>query len=306
MDHHSPLFRRLLATAVSAAMLLTLTACAEPPAGTEAPRHEPVFTLPQAPTDREPAVTEPPETRPTQPTTTPTTEPATELPIDIGCNELVTDAYRNIWVDDYGYEYCYHIPRINLSSCAAVNEEIYRTLFQIYYQDVEESINEYGDPNLSSINYIWNQADGVISILVSLPSNYADWTDHMIYYVSAQTGERLEAAHLLEVFGVSDRDFRDRVYSALDAYWEGILASWSEEDNEVLLDMSQDLIEQTLADENIQAAVPFISADGDLSFLASIFVPAGGGEVRGLFDLDTGAELVYLECPVDHSSPVNP
>ena len=161
----------------------------------------------------------------------------------------MTDAYRNIWVDDYGYEYCYHIPRINLSSCAAVNEEIYRTLFQIYYQDVEESINEYGDPNLSSINYIWNHADGVISILVSMPSNYADWTDHMIYYVSARTGERLEAAHLLEVFGVSDRDFRDRVYSALDACWQGILASWSEEDNEVLLDMSQNLIEQTLADE---------------------------------------------------------
>lgn len=304
MVHHTPLFRQLLAAAVSAAMLLTLTACAEPPAGTEAPQHEPVSTLPQAPTEQEPAVTEPPETRPTQPATTPTTEPATEP--DIGYTELVTDAYRDIREDDYGYEYCYHIPRINLSSCAAVNEEIYRTLFQIYYQDVEECINEYGDPNLSTINYIWNQADGVISILVSMPSNYADWTDHMIYYVSARTGERLEAADLLEVFGVSDRDFRDRVYSALDAYWEGILASWSEEDNEVLLDMSQDLIEQTLSDENIQAAVPFISADGDLSFLASIFVPAGGGEIRGLFDLDTGAELVYLECPVDHDSPVNP
>ena len=304
MDHHTPLFRRLLAAAVSAAMLLTLTACAEPPAGTEAPQHEPVSTLPQAPTEQEPAVTEPPETRPTQPATTPTTEPATEP--DNGYTELVTDAYRDIREDDYGYEYCYHIPRINLSSCAAVNEEIYRTLFQIYYQDVEECINEYGDPNLSSINYIWNQADGVISILVSMPSNYADWTDHMIYYVSAQTGERLEAADLLEVFGVSDRDFRDRVYSALDAYWQGILASWSEEDNEVLLDMSQDLIEQTLADENIQAAVPFISADGDLSFLASVFVPAGGGEIRGRFDFYTGAQLHLYDCPVDHSSPVNP
>lgn len=304
MVHHTSLFRRLLAAAVSAAMLLTLTACAEPPTGTEAPQHEPVSTLPQAPTEQEPAVTEPPETRPTQPATTPTTEPATEP--DIGYTELVTDAYRDIREDDYGYEYCYHIPRINLSSCAAVNEEIYRTLFQIYYQDVEECINEYGDPNLSSINYIWNQADGVISILVSMPSNYADWTDHMIYYVSAQTGERLEAADLLEVFGVSDRDFRDRVYSALDAYWQGILASWSEEDNEVLLDMSQDLIEQTLADENIQAAVPFISADGDLSFLASVFVPAGGGEIRGRFDFYTGAQLHLYDCPVDHSSPVNP
>lgn len=304
MVHHTPLFRQLLAAAVSAAMLLTLTACAEPPARTEAPRHEPVSTLPQAPTEQEPAVTEPPETIPTQPATIPTTEPATEP--DIGYTELVTDAYRDIREDDYGYEYCYHIPRINLSSCAAVNEEIYRTLFQIYYQDVEECINEYGDPNLSSINYIWNQADGVISILVSMPSNYADWTDHMIYYVSAQTGERLEAADLLEVFGVSDRDFRDRVYSALDAYWQGILASWSEEDNEVLLDMSQDLIEQTLADENIQAAVPFISADGDLSFLASVFVPAGGGEIRGRFDFYTGAQLHLYDCPVDHSSPVNP
>ena len=304
MDHHTPLFRRLLAAAVSAAMLLTLAACAEPPAGTEAPQHKPVSTLPQAPTDRKPAVTEPPETIPTQPTTIPTTEPATEP--DIGSTELVTDAYRHIWEDDYGYEYCYHIPKINLSSCSGINEEIYRTLFQIYYQDVEECINEYGDPSLGGMNYIWNHADGVISILVAMPSNYADWTDHMIYYVSAQTGERLEAADLLEVFGVSDRDFRDRVYSALDAYWDGILASWSEEDNAVLLDMSQGLIEQTLADENIQAAVPFISADGDLSFLASVFVPAGGGEIRGLFDLDTGAELYDLECPVDHSSPVDP
>ena len=78
MDHHTPLFRRLLAAAVSTAMLVTLAACTEPPAGTEAPRHKPVATQPQAPTDREPAVTEPPETRPTQPTTAPTTEPATD------------------------------------------------------------------------------------------------------------------------------------------------------------------------------------------------------------------------------------
>lgn len=306
MEHHTPLFRRMLAAAVSAVMLMTLAACSEAPADHRDPESRPAVTDPQEQSGRDPAVTEPRQSDPTQPATQPTTVPATEPGIEVDPEALVTDAHRYQWEDDYGYEYCYHIPSINLSACATVNDRIFGTLFPILERDVKESIDEYGEPILSRMSYIWNYAGGVISILVEMPDNYTDWADYLVYYVSAETGELLEAADLLRECGLSERDFRLQVYDTLDAYWEELLASQSAQDREALEEMNQQLIDETLSEENIQSAVPFLHADGNLSFLVSVYVPAGAGELRALFDYDTGALLDHYECIVDHDISVTP
>lgn len=308
MLQHTPLFRRLIAAALGAAMLTTLAACSEKPAGTKAPQHSAsatdsrwdILDLPQEtdPTDSRWDILG--QTQETDPTTAPTEEPVVwfDLP------DLVVDAYRYIHKDDYGYEHCYHIPKVNLEICESVNSEIFRTLYEIIDRDANQSIMEYGEPVIGSTSYIWNRAEDIVSILVQIPDFYIDWADYRVYYVSVKTGAQVGQTELLAACGMSEEDFHAQVYTALEAYWDGMLESESFQENEQLMEMSRQMIEDTLADENIQAAVPFLNTDGSLSFLATVYVPAGGGVFQGLFDCGTGELLTGFSCTVDHDSPV--
>lgn len=61
------------------------------------------------------------------------------------------------------------------------------------------------------------------------------------------------------------------------------------------------MVEESLSNENIHAAVPFIHSNGKLSYVATIFVPAGGGIYQDIYDFETNEPLSYFVCSADHS-----
>lgn len=288
MNRINKLFRRMTAAAVCVAALVSLTACGSDPAETTAPPETVKQTLP--------AVTQPPQTTP------PTTQPVeTTLP-PIDYDGLVSDAHCYVYRDDYGYEYCYHIPRVNLESCASINNEIYSTMTQILDQDVHDSVREYGEPMIGDMTYTWGHRENVVSILVAIGDMYSDGVTRYIYYLSPESGAQLEKAALLAAFGLSEDDFYGQVYDYLAAYWDEMLQSEAFQSMDYMQDMAGQMIDDTLDDENIHSAIPFIQEDGRLAFIVTIFVPAGGGEYQAVIDFETGEHFYHSPCTIDHSN----
>lgn len=306
----TPFRHRLLRLiAVCTVLLLSLTACSmipaelfvpQEPAETEtsARQTEPETTgsIPTEPDTTIPGTTAPQETEPRE-----TVPPETE-PIRIDYKNLVTDAYSYVYSDAYSGYFCYHIPQVNLESCASVNNEISRTLSQIIDKNVHKSIREYGFPTCGNIIYVWNHKDDVISILVQIQDAEIDDTTFSTYYLSAQTGTRLDSSDLLEAFGLDKDAFHEQVKTALTSYWSRLLEGDWYRDSKELEEMALDLRKQTLADENIATAVPFINRDGSLAFTVTVYVPAGAGVYVYVFDYKSGAELYDFTCQEDHSA----
>ena len=286
--------RRLAAAAVSAVMLLSLTACSKAPDEPTRPPHlitDPDFTRPQ-----EPAVT---ETVPSQ--SLETTAPK----VEIDYSNLVTDAYRFALRDNYGTELCYHIPQINLDSCALLNAEIYRTLSELINQDVHEAMREYDEILVGDVFYVWGHKNDAVSILVVADSPQYEWTDYSTYYLSTKTGEKLGKAGLLDAFGLSEQAFHDHVYAQMKAYWDQELRSEAYATNDYLTQIGHELAAQTLDEENIHAAIPFLREDGRLAFIITLYVPAGAGNYPTLYDYETGEQLNYYRCDQDHSAEIS-
>lgn len=295
--NNEKLLRLLVTAVVVAGMLVSLTACANAPAET-VPQSKPAATKPaatQSPesTPPEPVVTESPESTPPEPVVTEA--------LNIDYDNLITDAYGYLYRDEYGYEYCYHIPQVNLESCASFNEEIHRTLTEIMETDVHEPIREYGMPMVGDLFYIWNHKDEVVSILITIANADIDNVGFRAYYLSTETGKQLGKADLLRTYGLSEEQFHDKVESALNNYWDRLLSDGWHLQNDDTKKMVEDLKSQTLAVENISAALPYISAEGRLSFTVTLYVPAGGGEYQALFDYETEEELFQFDCMADHS-----
>ena len=57
----------------------------------------------------------------------------------------------------------------------------------------------------------------------------------------------------------------------------------------------QKLIDQTLADSNIQKAKPFVTPEGKLGFLCGIYTPAGAGLYYQMWDADGNNFTVKCE-----------
>ena len=129
-QHKTGLLQRLTAAALSVGLLLTLTACSGAPAETT----QPVTT--------EPVITQ----------STEQTVPETTAAPELNYENLVTDAYTFAYRDDDGFDYCYHIPKVNLESCAAVNNEMYTTLMEIINVNVHQAIEEYDYPDTRALN----------------------------------------------------------------------------------------------------------------------------------------------------------
>ncbi len=279
-----PLWKRLLpavlaVAAVAAAAVLLL------------PRLTPETSAPPETTpDTHQAQTPPVQTvSPVQTESLKQTQPPLVLR-EVSVSDGVFYAKRNPY--DRNDIWCCHIPQVYLEGGIAdeLNREIYDTLYEAE-RNVSSLIGQY---------YTWGRKDNLVSLLAV--NSYQDSGIRTLYLIhfSAETGEKLTDTELLSAFGLTWQEFRELAREQLREYWK---------DREYMLEyMDRDLfdylVEGTLADENLDDIRPFINSQGQLSFSAWIFSPAGSDAYVHLFTLSDGTEIPLPECGRDHSREV--
>ena len=197
-----------------------------------------------------------------------------------------------------GSVHCYHIPKIGTVSMngdpfGEINREIYDQYYDWLQTNVYGCIYEYDEPYfINDMEYMSGQHLDVLSVVMY--TNQWD-VSYGIYNVSAVTGETLTTADVLGAYGLTAKEFRTKVKNALTGYLD------SHTHGSVSGEAIRYSVENTLAEENIDAAVPFVGPDGNLCFLAKEHYLAGGGIGYLLIDAETGELIQRNLCEEDHS-----
>lgn len=214
--------------------------------------------------------------------------------------DMVSDAMCET-TEEYGITHCYHIPQVNSDAegIADVNNEIYNTLYEIYEGGVDASRQKYGFINLGSMVYNYAQKDDTVSIVVQTQDNRSDEYDYYVFNVDTKTGTFLTKAEMCSVFGKDENTFNAEVRAAVSRYSEREKAKYPESEIEKYINP---IIERTLSTEYINAAAPFISKDGELSAVVSLFSSGGKDTYHHLFDIETATDKGALESCKNHIS----
>ena len=205
---------------------------------------------------------------------------------------LVTDAYAKEIEGKY-YTHCYHIPRINLPDdlAAGWNEAMYDTLYATIEKRVLKAMETKGQPELNRMVYAWGTNGDLVSIVVREDELEYDWSTHSFYTVSTKTGMQVVDSDIYAAYGMTEEEF----YAAVKIVLAAVMAEEAEHYKDMLsAEKIQELIDNTLSDENLKASKPFISPDGKLSFMGGVYTPAGAGRYYHMWTLE--GENITVKC----------
>lgn len=194
---------------------------------------------------------------------------------------------------------CYHIPQILLAdgSSAQANEAIYQELYGILQDDVYA----YGEEAYNSMRYQWNMKGDYISVITQISYfGSFDWTYHKVYLISASTGELLDHLELLNAYGHTEETYYAAVSERLAGYFEAY-----ENLREMVGDAQYNsVVSDTLADENLRKAIPFVGENGELCILAYVYWPAGAGAYWHVMSLEGTEGFCNFSCKSGHGTAV--
>ena len=226
-------------------------------------------------------------------------EPLVVVIPELDYENLVTDAYQDAFVDDDGFDYCYHIPLFNLRGNWAqqINKTIYDQCYALLKEEVYAGMDEYGYPYLEDMVYCWGYHEDFASVVIETNTTmYAD-TEYMVFTISTSTGKEISTDELLASYGMNREEFYAIVRNRLKQYWD----ERRDIRNDVGPTFFDDRVTNTLADSNIHDVLPFINPAGGLSFVANIYSLAAGDSYLHLINTEGMLQMDYLECSKDHS-----
>ena len=180
--------------------------------------------------------------------------------------------------DKYTYlvgDSCYHIPYVDLPTATAINQKMYNDCYEL----LQNYVFAYPDSiMLWSMTYSVGRQGDVVSVLVYCNQ---DWGCDVIlvYNFSASTGNQLSSTQVFGAYGLSENDGRNKIWAALEDYWERQLTTYPEGFAD-----AQSCKEETLTDSNVAKWTPYIDASGNLCFTGPIYSPAGAGCYDHLLD----------------------
>lgn len=174
--------------------------------------------------------------------------------------------YKTIYSPDDGL--CvFDIPSINITSAYAnaVNKSV-----NAYIDEANTSIadiNKYGYANFITFRYAYATSGDVLSVAF-----YTMWSGNSVesYYavnISTTTGGKLSTEEVVVEAGLTMEEYRAALKANLQAKYEELYSP--------SLVGYETCLEESLADDNLALAVPFIYADGKLYAAVPYFSPVG-------------------------------
>lgn len=226
-------------------------------------------------------------------------EPLVVVLPEIDFENMVNDVHSDAFTDTDGWKCCYHIPQFRLPDdlAQAVNGKIYDYCTNVLDQEVYAMLAENYSPNIGGIAYSWGHHGEFASVLIRKQYSIADYNEFIPLTISAVTGQEVTMDVLLAEFGLDRDGFYSLVRSRLEQYWN----ERSIHRTDAGADFFDDRVSRTLADENIRKAVPYIDADGGLSFTANIYSLAGGDSYWHLIGSEGQLEYEYPRCSQNHA-----
>ncbi len=193
--------------------------------------------------------------------------------VSIDFDNLVSDAFSYTDVGESS-SFEYHIPKINIddAAIAQLNQEIYAGL---EYDHIASDIAAYGFADHSA-SYQWSVNGSILSLVTKTDDTMAAWTEYSVYNISILDGTEITDEELVSSVGLSMDDYYIKVEQALGSkYWEGWDRANEQFQNNSFCEMFNAQLENTISQENLRKALPYLNSEGQLCIIAPIYSMAG-------------------------------
>lgn len=196
-------------------------------------------------------------------TTTAQPEPPAPGPAVSDAAWLVSDAF---YQEDSNN--IFSIPVVNLESdeIKALNAAIYEEL----YPQIQEALKDDTSwANLFSSVYTWGVNGDILSLVIRI-SYIGPWHEYRVYNISVSQQKLLNDTAVIGMAGYSEQEYLEMAASAMEQSFVRYTQMGMHEENEIYKNAYNNAHEETLLPENIEAAMPFLNAKGDLCIIAEI------------------------------------
>lgn len=193
--------------------------------------------------------------------------------VSIDFDNLVSDAFSYTDAGESS-SFEYHIPKINIddAAIAQLNQEIYAGL---EYDHIASDIAAYGFADHSA-SYQWSVNGSILSLVTKTDDMMAAWTEYSVYNISILDGTEITDEELVSSVGLSMDDYYIKVEQALGSkYWEGWDRANEQFQNNSFCEMFNAQLENTISQENLRKALPYLNSEGQLCIIAPIYSMAG-------------------------------
>lgn len=210
----------------------------------------------------------------------------------IDFDNLVTDAFHET-LDSGGSGTTseWTVPKIMLPNAeiSSINDEIWENLYEKLFQAATADAAA-GSPVGDGVSYQWAVNGDILSLWVEANPMPWAWTEYYVYNISITKGERLEDQEVYSAAGLSSSEYYERVRQAAGSSFWNFGGDYSNAD---LLEMFGNMLdyfnaqlENTIAEENVRQAKPFLDTDGHLCVVVPVYSMAGADYYWQEIDLD--------------------
>ena len=206
--------------------------------------------------------------------------------VSIDFDNLVSDAFSYTDAGESS-SFEYHIPKINIddAAIAQLNQEIYAGL---EYDHIASDIAAYGFADHSA-SYQWSVNGSILSLVTKTDDTMAAWTEYSVYNISILDGTEITDEELVSSVGLSMDDYYIKVEQALGSkYWEGWDRANEQFQNNSFCEMFNAQLENTISQENLRKALPYLNSEGQLCIIAPIYSMAGADYYCDYWDFTPG------------------
>lgn len=194
------------------------------------------------------------------------------------------------WSNGYSDGWTYEIPQINLNSADidAVNEKI-RNDYTAYIHDCSDAdYDEY--PTYCQVDCDYVVKGDILSLVIEGWFAESDSSSFSVYNISLSKRSPVTDEMLIEAVGMTESEYRTHVKHALGSeFWKvcGFLSDANPGDYSLEEWLQWDeMLQNTIGDRNIDAAKPYFGENGDVYVSGDIYIPAGGGMMTVIVNLN--------------------
>ena len=178
-------------------------------------------------------------------------------------------------------EWVFQIPQINLDSSEIdlVNEKIMSDYSELLHDCDNSGTDMYLPYCYVGCNY--NVKGDILSLVIEAWPSDCDGSWYSVYNISLSKKVLVDDKTVIEVSGMTESEYRTHVKQALGSeFWNfcGFLSDANPDDYS--MDewfMFDQMLQDTISSENVEAARPFWGENGDLWVVGDVYIPAGGG-----------------------------
>ena len=220
-----------------------------------------------------------------EPVTTEESE-TTAAPTETAARDLVEEVYAETG-EFMGIALSYSIPRVLIEGkeIDRANDELYEDAFSRIKISLD-SVEDGSEPYIISSSYEWAVNGDILSLHYLEELFYDDYIHHTVYNYSISHGTVLSKEELLQLVGWTLPDFEEKCKQVLITE----LINWpfpKQPGDTFTIDWQwYDAYSETLTDENIAKAEPFLNEKGHLCMLGYSYTLYAGGVDSFVFDLE--------------------